>query len=1811
MATKNYLDLTGLGHFLEKLDTRYATSSHKHPLSITTSSGTNQLTLSAGTKYSLTAGGNSFIFTTPSTPTNVDKVDGLHMLDQTYAYTGYLEIEIGCVNAVVKTGKTEAQIFALTGNLYGQLYLASDTGKYWRRKNTATTASADNWRDDTSVATASLALPNQLTTTEDAVYVRIDLKQKYYSKLVKFFVEAGYDNISGSTSITTFCRQQNQFEITSCSYNGNNLTGIYQPTGNTDLYVFRFGKFRSSYGAVSQLTIKPKIYYNQYSGTPTLTYIGSSHSDYNTVKAYSYVTVPTYGILGTNIYYSTLPVANNTYNLGSSSYKWNNLYLGNNLTDGTHSITVANIVGKYTKPSDGIPASDLAESYYLASNPSGYITSTALSNYVTLDGTQTISGQKTFTAARLYISSETHFTSGGNPTDYAYGQSVGIFGNAMMCNSLYVPQFKYRTSAMNTAGKSATIWNLPYLDSGETYTLATTDDIPTVPTTYLKSATVGGTTAAPNNQLTITDVSNNSITFSPESVKLQDFVENQTADANNKTINLNLSPYNKAGTWYTVASATIAKMVNSAGNVSSGECMLETRPLGSTAYTYQIFTYKSGTTFVIWQRVQNNTNNWGSWYPAPLSVPGNTAGTAISTDDTQYIASITTNGRNLYRTSFKGTSSSTNWDSASDVNIPTMKSISSYVTGLGYTSNVGTVTSVNSVSPTDGNVSLTYANINAGNITLGDGANYMLYRTHESYRAGYYYHTTGDESVVFANKYNRAGWIFAVADPTNRTNWQSLTPTLQIKDGGVAINKLIGQGVTPTYKLDVNGSANATSIYENGTDISTKYYLASNPNGYTTNKGTVTSVSAGTGLNISGTSSVNPTVNIANNYKLPTTTEWNGMAELAEGKSQAYTLAYDPSDPGGTFNNSVFNSQNDTIIISNSNTLYISGGKITGPQLVSAMNLKIGDVIYVTNTDVPDRWVGAINSGSYMLYKMETSKPDLSSYVTTNTEQTISGQKTFSSTNTYISGCGFSKSDNLLSDTNPAAMRALGSNPFFGLRCNSTNYYLQATSAGLYLGPTSTVATSWDASGNITIRGTVQPKWGTKTLATTDDIPSAVTESTVSGWGFTKNTGTVTSVSAGTGLSISGTASTTPTVNIASGYKLLTSTEWQNDSVYSVMSLSTVAGSSTSGSVKSVRWYVSGVEGITTPYNGMKLAVKIPLAGVSTGGVILSINGNNDADYHPVAYNVNTVFTTHYGVGTIKYLTYDANQTMACYKTTGTSVTITGVWKFDADYDSNTTITYGTVEYYFRPYVGTQALYRYKLVMQDKDNRLVPLTITNVSNGTAVTNQTPTNVAFKPDKIWFYAATSTINAGAVVGGQVLWRSGYNANNSTNGGMAVCNFNSTISAYRMLYLCGTYNKTTGLFSLRGGGTASSTQYYTQVPTNTANITLSSYFTSGYDYILVGGTYSSNNYIQLFDNNPMYHFDGTNLVPYDTYNENRIENLNTSDVYYYHILHYDNIMFNGQSAPYTGDLPFISTNFQPCIVIGDITVYTNKVIKNLFDNGIYYSSAQASLGEWTFMGDDSKYEVLSFNQSTGELHLRNNSTLTDVTLNLRDVSSISMVYTDDNSITNGKALMPNTYDGDTWMIEGSDNYVKSINGSTGAITNVAKTNNNIIPTVNSTSSSTGYSLGSTSYYWNYLHVREINAKGDITCGGSLKKGGSTFTLPSSSGTLARLEDISSGGTQLYQHLFMDSNYSYAYIISDQSTAFSWDSAYNGMYVTKRIITCWIYDNTSGTSWWAYPRDYQGHDNHWAIQELYACDGGYTFYFDDTMSDTVTAI
>lgn len=388
--------------------------------------------------------------------------------------------------------------------------------------------------------------------------------------------------------------------------------------------------------------------------------------------------------------------------------------------------------------------------------------------------------------------------------------------------------------------------------------------------------------------------------------------------------------------------------------------------------------------------------------------------------------------------------------------------------------------------------------------------------------------------------------------------------------------------------------------------------------------------------------------------------------------------------------------------------------------------------------------------------------------------------------------------------------------------------------------------------------------------------------------------------------------------------------------VHSLMSLSTTAGSSASPYL-SVKWTATDADGITTPYNGMKIAVKIPLAGVSTAGVVLSIDGGTT--YHPVAYNVNTVLTSHYPVNSVKWFVYNATQSMNCYPTaSATATSVTGVWQGDSNYDSNTTITYGTLAYYLRPKVR-DTVTRYKLVMLDKDNRLVPLASANVigaysssttyakdeicyRNGKiyislvannkghtpessasywSVTTMTPTSVPFRPDKIYWYSSTSVISAGSAIGGNTLMSNGYNVTN-----ISVCNFanksNSNtyvLPAYTMVYLCGTYSTSTGLFTLNGGGVAGSTAYYTTVPNGTANINLSSYFTSGKDYILVGGTYSSNDYMHLREDHPMFHFDGTNLLPYETWRTNGLDSV-VSSLSGSHTVNVENI---DKSASYT--------------------------------------------------------------------------------------------------------------------------------------------------------------------------------------------------------------------------------------------------------------------------------------------------------------------
>ena len=101
----------------------------------------------------------------------------------------------------------------------------------------------------------------------------------------------------------------------------------------------------------------------------------------------------------------------------------------------------------------------------------------------------------------------------------------------------------------------------------------------------------------------------------------------------------------------------------------------------------------------------------------------------------------------------------------------------------------------------------------------------IVFRSEDtSWYSGIYYSTPSEEAVIFANKSQgnqdaayQQQWLFAYTDMQNRTPWTSLgsSTAMQIKGHRVAINKMVGTSEQIPYNLDVNGSANATTVTVN------------------------------------------------------------------------------------------------------------------------------------------------------------------------------------------------------------------------------------------------------------------------------------------------------------------------------------------------------------------------------------------------------------------------------------------------------------------------------------------------------------------------------------------------------------------------------------------------------------------------------------------------------------------------------------------------------------------------------------------------------------------------------------------------------------------------------------------------------------------------------------------------------------------------------------------------------------------------------------------------------------------------------------
>ena len=130
-----------------------------------------------------------------------------------------------------------------------------------------------------------------------------------------------------------------------------------------------------------------------------------------------------------------------------------------------------------------------------------------------------------------------------------------------------------------------------------------------------------------------------------------------------------------------------------------------------------------------------------------------------------------------------------------------------YITSSGscnYATSAGTATDSTKVAKTGDTMSgtLYFSNYNDVAICLNSSGG--------GYKTTFSHQNAGQEATVIATKFDATSLIFINGEDsiTNHANnrWQSLTPGLQIKKNCVSIGSLIGQGINPSYKLQVNGT---------------------------------------------------------------------------------------------------------------------------------------------------------------------------------------------------------------------------------------------------------------------------------------------------------------------------------------------------------------------------------------------------------------------------------------------------------------------------------------------------------------------------------------------------------------------------------------------------------------------------------------------------------------------------------------------------------------------------------------------------------------------------------------------------------------------------------------------------------------------------------------------------------------------------------------------------------------------------------------------------------------------------------------------
>lgn len=276
--------------------------------------------------------------------------------------------------------------------------------------------------------------------------------------------------------------------------------------------------------------------------------------------------------------------------------------------------------------------------------------------------------------------------------------------------------------------------------------------------------------------------------------------------------------------------------------------------------------------------------------------------------------------------------------------------------------------------------------------------------------------------------------------------------------------------------------------------------------------------------------------------------------------------------------------------------------------------------------------------------------------------------------------------------------------------------------------------------------------------------------------------------------------------------------------------------------------------------DGLTIIYTIPWAGSDSGTLRSDAKGErtysalnvNDSGYKPIYFtnlNENTVkrLKTEYGPGDTILLVYHRDivedASLGLYEDLSW-------WQCLADLDTNDP-NYRTSDKNFMPYAGSTGVLPYTICMLDKDNRLHSI-VKDLQVGNTIVNKTATtDVAFKPEQLYFYNHNLPTAAGNAIPEGTL----YSQYGDFDKG--IYSFNSNLAPYRNIYLKGSYDSNTGLFAISVGATTGYTRWYVQAPTDTADLDLTDYFEAGYYYLLVCGTGNENNKANFYSTHPIYY------------------------------------------------------------------------------------------------------------------------------------------------------------------------------------------------------------------------------------------------------------------------------------------------------------------------------------------------------------------